>query len=1030
MESLQTVSEPQSGNPTRQFYEWEQRGRGWQVFDLPVVPEPPYVPFPGYYVLPSTDDGRRQTLFSGLLDQAFALLTSRRKEEKTDVVTEEPESNDIESNAASYILTHEIQICLPSTFQVSKEVCEQFLLSLAYCAHPLAFEIIGLSNSIIVQIVVSESDLSQVQSQLSAHFPEASISVRSDFFKTSWRSVEGLEETAVIDLGFLREFMLPLAVSRKFDPDPFVGIMGAMTDLKDGEIAVFQVIFQPVRSPWAESVLRAVILPDGTPFFMNAPDFTAQTKAKLAKPLYGAVARVAARSVHGERAWHIAKALIGSLSVFSNPLGNELIPLENDEEYDPKDHEEDLLLRCSRRSGMLLNSDELISLVHLPSDSVRTEKLNRRVKKTKAAPKTALNHGLVLGENVHLGETRIVTLNSNQRVRHTHVIGASGTGKSTLLLNLILQDIRNGEGVAVLDPHGDLIDTILEYVPEERFEDVIVLDPSDEEYVIGFNILSAHSELEKNLLASDLVAVFRRLSTAWGDQMTSVFSNAVIAFLESTRGGTLADLRRFLIEPSFRTEFLKTVTDPEVVYYWTRAYPLLSGRPQAPIITRLDAFLRPKPIRNMVSQKENRLNFAEIMNGRKILLARLSQGAIGEENAYLFGSLLVSKFHQLIMGRQETREEDRRDFWFYIDEFQNFSTPSMASILSSARKYRLGLILAHQEMRQLEARDPDVASAVLANACTRICFRLGDQDARKLENGFSFFKAEDMQSLGIGEAICRIERADFDFNLTTELLPKVDRAIAEEKRRRIIALSREKYAVPRKDTVAEVPVITQHDEANSVIVPTEKEIQPTQKEFSSATSAASVRIIPEKKNIHPSPAAIQPGRGGREHKYLQHLIKQHADGMGYRASIEKSILDGKGSVDVLLEKGECSVACQISVTTPIDQEVANVKKCLLAGFQYVAVICADIKKLEQLKKAVMLEIASGEIERVNFLSPEEILPFVQELAERTITVEKTVRGYKVKSNYRSAGGKDQELRKQAIAQVIAGAIKRLKGVKK
>ena len=152
--------------------------------------------------------------------------------------------------------------------------------------------------------------------------------------------------------------------------------------------------------------------------------------------------------------------------------------------------------------------------------------------------------------------------------------------------------------------------------------------------------------------------------------------------------------------------------------------------------------------------------------------------------------------------------------------------------------------------------------------------------------------------------------------------------------------------------------------------------------------------------------------------------------MGYRASIEKSILDGKGSVDVLLEKGECSVACQISVTTPIDQEVANVKKCLLAGFQYVAVICADIKKLEQLKKAVMLEIASGEIERVNFLSPEEILPFVQELAERTITVEKTVRGYKVKSNYRSAGGKDQELRKQAIAQVIAGAIKRLKGVKK
>ncbi|MDP2705515.1 MAG: type IV secretion system DNA-binding domain-containing protein [bacterium] len=1024
MALAEDIYESQIVKATRRFYEWEYGGRGIQSFDFHVLPEPPFVSFPGYYsTQPSIDDGRRKTFLSSVTDQVFGLLVSRRKNTASDA-PEEAEPLDIESNRASYTLPHEIQITLPAASQVSKEVFEQFLLSLSYCAHPLVFEIIGLSDSITVQIVVSDGDLGQVRAQLSAHFPEASMSIRSDFFRNSWRGVKGDGETAIVDFGLAQEFMLPLATSRKLDPDPFIGIMGALSEMRDGEAAVFQVIFEPVCAPWAESILQAVICPDGTPFFMNAPDFAAQAKTKVEKPLYAAVVRIAARSTRMDRSREIVKALAGSLSVFSNPTGNELIPLEDDERYSLEDRENDLIARKSRRSGMILNSDELISIVHLPSDSVKTEKLNRRAKKTKAAPKTALNHNLVLGENVHLGETRMVTLNSNQRVRHTHVIGASGTGKSTLLLNLILQDIRNGEGIAVLDPHGDLVNTILEHIPEERFEDVIVLDPSDEEYAIGFNILSAHSELEKNLLASDLVAVFRRLSTAWGDQMTSVFSNAVIAFLESTRGGTLADLRRFLIEPSFRTEFLKTVTDPEVVYYWTRAYPLLSGRPQAPIITRLDAFLRPKPIRNMVSQKENRLNFAEIMNGGKILLARLSQGAIGEENAYLFGSLLVSKFHQLVMGRQETREEDRRDFWLYIDEFQNFSTPSMASILSGARKYRLGLTLAHQELRQLEARDPDVASAVLANACTRICFRLGDQDARKLENGFSFFKSDDMQSLGIGEAVCRIERADFDFNLTTALLPRVDKTIAEEKRRRIIALSREKYGIRRENLPIE-PRMEFEVEKPSIVQPKKEEVRVLKEDIPSARESAPIHAIAERKR---SPIPVQPGRGGREHKYLQFLIKKQADDLGYLSVIEKSILDGKGSVDVALQKGECSIACQICVTTPVDQEAANVKKCLSAGFQYVTVISADPRKLEQLRNAIALEVTEEDRERVCFFSPEQLLPFMQEIAMKSMSTEKTVKGYKLKTNYRPTDS--AEIREQAIVRVVANSLKKLKELKK
>ena len=230
---------------------------------------------------------------------------------------------------------------------------------------------------------------------------------------------------------------------------------------------------------------------------------------------------------------------------------------------------------------------------------------NEKSARTKAAPAVAFGHQLFLGENDHAGKTVRVTQSPEQRIQHTYLIGASGTGKSTLLLNMIVQDIRNGEGLAVLDPHGDLIDHILGHIPEERFDDVVLLDPSDEEYPVGFNILSAHSELERNLLASDLGSVFRRLSTSWGDQMTAVLGNAMLAFLESSEGGTLADLRRFLVESDYRSRFLTTVRDQEVAYYWRKEYPLLSGRPQGPILTRLDTFLRPKLIRHMVSQRHN-----------------------------------------------------------------------------------------------------------------------------------------------------------------------------------------------------------------------------------------------------------------------------------------------------------------------------------------------------------------------------------------------------------------------------------------
>lgn len=421
--------------------------------------------------------------------------------------------------------------------------------------------------------------------------------------------------------------------------------IGALSELQPGDVGVFQVLFEPAKKDWAESIVRSVTGDGGKPFFVNMPELVPAGENKVKSPLYAAVVRIAVKSKSYERAVSIARDLAGSLSVFAHPQGNQLIPLSNDD-YPFDNHVEDVLRRQSRRSGMLLNSDELIGFVHFPSSAVRSRVLERDKGKTKAAPANARHaNGLLLGHNIHFGESVPVRLTPEQRVQHMHVIGASGSGKSTLLFNLIRQNIENGEGVALLDPHGDLVESILGIIPPERINDVVLIDPSDEEYSVGFNILSAHSDLEKTLLASDLISVFQRLSTSWGDQMGIVLQNAILAVLESEQGGTLADLRRFLIEPAFRERFLNTVRDPDIVYYWRKAFAQLSGNKSiGPAITRLETFLAPKPIRYMVTQKENRLDFADIMDSGKIFLAKLPLGQMGRENAFLLGSLLVGKF--------------------------------------------------------------------------------------------------------------------------------------------------------------------------------------------------------------------------------------------------------------------------------------------------------------------------------------------------------------------------------------------------
>ncbi|MFB3910482.1 MAG: type IV secretion system DNA-binding domain-containing protein [Candidatus Eisenbacteria bacterium] len=1016
---------------TEQFHAWERRGRGWRLFDTPVDLEPPFVPF-RFHGTPipdlGFDDGLRPTLLSRLVGGIGRLLVGNPTEADLEDVRDaeaepEPEEARTGGRIAEYVLA------VPPPFKVPREAVERFLVGLPAGHAPLAFEVLGRESQVAIRLAFRDPE-DGLLGQLKAFFPDLVVTP-AEPLSGLWSDPEAFR--LIVDFGLAREVHFPLRTFRSFDIDPLIGITAALSDLEPKELGLVQVLFQPVRHPWAASFWRSSRDEDGKPFFLDAPELTAATKEKVASPLYAVVVRVAVASPDLGRVWELARALTGSLRAFSDPAGNELLPLSNDD-YDSEDHKSDLLERASRRSGMILNVEELAGLVHPPSESVRSEKLHRQARKTRGAPAIVLGEGVGLGSNTHAGKAVPVALNPDQRSRHMYVIGASGTGKSTLLLNMILQDLARGEGLAVLDPHGDLVDRVLEFLPEGRLDDVVLLNPADADWPVGFNILSAHSELERTLLSSDLVAVFRRLSTSWGDQMTSVLGNAIAAFLESDRGGTLVDLRLFLVEKRFREEFLSSVRDPEIVYYWQHEFPLLRGQPQGSILTRLDTFLRPKLVRYMVAQQGERLDFRALMDQGKILLARLSQGAIGEENAYLLGSLLVSKLQQTALSRQEVAESERRPFYLYIDEFQNFVTPTMEQVLSGARKYRLGLILAHQDLRQLSSRSPEVLNSVLSNPYTRICFRVGDQDARALESGFAHFEAKDLQNLGTGQAIARVERSECDFTLDTAPLPKVDPETGPARREQATARSREKYARSRAEVEAELQraaperdqITAPHREPRRASEPIEKEpVQTPAPEQETAAEARPPVSREAAKRTARIPKESSPGRGGQQHKYVQELIRRWGEAHDWRVTIEEKVLDGLGSVDVSLRKGEHTVACEVAVTTDPAHELGNLQKCLAAGFDRAVLVSSEKKTLKAVKAAVAEELPE-QAERVHFCVPEEAFAVLESLEAEASGKTKTVRGYQVRVSYKGVNDSERMERRRLVSGVVVKTMKRIR----
>ncbi len=945
------------------------------------------------------DDGRIDNIFSRLVGGSLAELKNPTARDAMVA----PLVSTITAPADTELCFFRVN--LPAEYEPLPAQIEQLLGSLINSLEFVSFEIIGNETELYFQFAAPDRQNDVLARQLRVHLPE--FDIRSSEDALAGIDVKASSNATLVQFGLADHWFLPIPTGQELKADPMIPLVGAFDGLGSEEIVCVQMMFGRTRHPWQQSVRTALFDVHGKAKYSNFGDQVKAIRQKLSDPLAAVSVRLWINGTNQSASNGVAREIMPYFKQFGSVSGNALVPLSTADPIQP-DTAENVVARTSYRSGILLSLPELTSLVRFPSDAVRSKKLRRHARKEKRAPEVTSRGSIVLGRNPYQNEDHEVRLSREQRTRHMHVIGSSGSGKTTLLLALIKSDMENGDGVCVVDPHGDLIDAVMTNVPDERLRDVVLFDPSDAEMPIALNLIQANSPLEKTILSSDLVATFRRMATSWGDVMDSVLANAVLAFLESTRGGTLFDLRRFLVEKNFREDFLKTVTDDAVKYFWEHEFQLIAGKPQASILIRLDTFLRQSLIRNVVCQKENKLNFRALMDQKKIILVKLSQGLIGEENAYLLGTMILSRIYQAALSRQDSQE--RPHCWLSVDEFHHLVTPSLESVLSGARKYNLGVTLGHQQFKQIQTRSQDVASSVLSNCYTRVCFRLGDADAEKFAGGFSSFDAKALQNLGVGEAIARVERADYDFNLRVEAVPRVDPEVAKRRMEAIRAFSRKTYGRPRSEVEEEFRVI-RSDSGSAAR--RNKAVEPT------------MRVTEESFGGEPTGTRKQGqvqtgGKGTGEHGYLQTIVKRIGEKNGFRASIEQSVLGGVGRVDVALDNGKVLVAVEVAVTNSVEYEVSNVQKCLSSGYDHVVVLSVDESHLRQIELAAATTIADVQIKKVAFLKPDDLDLYLKRLCrdELDLSTDPKIKGYRIIASFAVETPGAARLLKETIAEIL------------
>ncbi|NCN07018.1 MAG: type IV secretion system DNA-binding domain-containing protein [Candidatus Pacebacteria bacterium] len=460
---------------------------------------------------------------------------------------------------------------------------------------------------------------------------------------------------------------------------------------------------------------------------------------------------------------------------------------------------------------MHLSIDELASILHLPSSSLEPiqniswgknlmgeppENLPIVTREMPIEQKKEINP---FAKTLYKNQEAVYGLKREDRRRHMYVIGKTGTGKSTLLANMAINDLKNDEGLCVIDPHGDLVETLLNYIPSRRINDVIYFDPADPERTVQLNLFEGENVAHRELIASGIVSVFQKLyAYSWGPRLEYILRNALLTLLKSETA-RLSDIIDLLTNKKFRDSLVEELDDPVLKNFWLYEFNKLQDRQRteaiAPILNKVGQFVSSPLIRDVVNSRKSSFSIEEAMDQGKIVLVNLSQGKLGEDNATLLGAMLITKIQLAAMSRVHVDEEHRRDFYLYVDEFQNFATESFNKILSEARKYRLNLILANQYIAQIPE---EVQKAIFGNCGSIVSFVMGAEDAAAFEREYGErYTKEDLVSLSKHQIINKLS---ID-NMISRPFPAFTLGPAKstnKNRGKVIKVSSERYAKRKK----------------------------------------------------------------------------------------------------------------------------------------------------------------------------------------------------------------------------------------
>lgn len=713
----------------------------------------------------------------------------------------------------------------------------------------VTFEIVAHGGVVYFYIGVPPVLEAHVVQQINAQFPNADV-VREEDYNIFSHSGTVLGSYMTLK----RENLFPIKTFRTLEADPLNALVNTMAKIPEGDGAAIQVTMRSAKAGWRKKSARvatnmhrgatlkqalrvrkfrrgsrghagSMILGKKQDESMNTPqrqmsqkeqEMVKMIEDKASKAGVDVNVRIVVSSPNVGTAQATLNDIMNAFSQYNiYQFGNSF---QKSVPRNPKRIISDFIYRnYVDRYGFVLNTEEMASLWHPPLPGMDSTNIDWLDARKSGAPPNVAKEGIILGVNQYRGKDTVIHMKEKDRQRHMYIIGKSGSGKSTLIQDMVYQDIQDGKGVCVVDPHGDLVETLLGQIPKERIDDVVVFSPYDRDMPVGLNMLEAPNEEMRDFAVQEMVSIFYKLfpPEMIGPMFEHTMRNVMLTLMADVENpGTIAEIPRMITDEAFQKEWIKKVKDPVVRAYWEKEVANTSDFHKSEMFgyltSKVGRFVEDEMMRNIIGQSKSGFSMREIMDQEKILFLDLSKGKTGEVNSNLLGLIIVTKLQMAAMARADMAEESRKDFYLYIDEFQNFVTPSIATILSEARKYKLDLILAHQYMGQVvDKGDTQIKDAILGNVGSMFVSRIGPEDVETFEKIFTpTFTGTDLINSDMFTWYVKMIVDNTQVNPFT-MKGRPPRESNPELAKKIRQLSRMKYGRPRASVSAEIMKRTQ-----------------------------------------------------------------------------------------------------------------------------------------------------------------------------------------------------------------------------